>query len=175
MKNYDRSVEINHNPNWPYIPDHPHRILIIGASGSGKTNVLLSLITNQWPDIDKIYLYFKDRFESKYQLFINGREKVGIKKLKSPKAFIVYSKTIYDVYKNLEDYNPTKKRKVLIVFDNMIADMESNKKLSPKLTELFLRGRKLNISFAFMSQSYFKVPKTLRLNKYNTLFYYKNS
>ena len=53
--------------------------------------------------------------------------------------------------------------------------MESNKKLSPKLTELFLRGRKLNISFAFMSQSYFKVPKTLRLNKYNTLFYYKNS
>ena len=57
----------------------------------------------------------------------------------------------------------------------MIADMESNKKLSPKLTELFLRGRKLNISFAFMSQSYFKVPKTLRLNKYNTLFYYKNS
>ena len=66
MKNYDRSVEINHNPNWPYIPDHPHKILIIGASGSGKTNVLLSLITNQWPDIDKIYLYFKDRFESKY-------------------------------------------------------------------------------------------------------------
>ena len=57
----------------------------------------------------------------------------------------------------------------------MIADMESNKKLSPKLTELFLRGRKLNISFVFMSQSYFKVPKTLRLNKYNTLFYYKNS
>ena len=57
----------------------------------------------------------------------------------------------------------------------MIADMESNKKLSPKLIELFLRGRKLNISFVFMSQSYFKVPKTLRLNKYNTLFYYKNS
>ena len=99
-------------------------------------------MTRYW----QIYLYFKDPFESKYQLFINGREKVGIKKLKSPKTFIVYSQTIYDVYKNLEDYNPSKKRKVLIVFDDMIADMESNKKLSPKLTELFLRGRKLNIS-----------------------------
>ena len=106
---------------------------------------------------------------------INARKKLGIKKLKNPKASIDYSQTIEDVYENLEDYNPTKKKRMVIVFDNMIADMESNKKLSPKLTELFLRGRKLNISFVFMSQSYFKVPKTLRLNKYNTLFYYKNS
>ena len=79
MKNYDQSVEINHNPNWPYIPDHPYRILIIGGSGSGKTNVLLNLIKHQRPDIDKIYLYVKDPFESKYQLLINGREKVDFK------------------------------------------------------------------------------------------------
>ena len=73
MKNYDQSVEINHNPNWSYIPDHPYRILIIGGSE------LLNLIKHQRPDIDKRYLYVKDPFESKYQLLINGREKVGIK------------------------------------------------------------------------------------------------
>ena len=119
---------------------------------------------HQRPDIGKIYLYVKDSFESKYQLLINGKEKVGIKTVKNPKAFIDYSQTIDDVYENLEDYNPTKKRRVLIVFDDMIADMESNKKLNPKVTELFLRGRKLNISLVFISQSYFKVPKIIRLN-----------
>ena len=123
----------------------------------------MNLVKHQQPDINKIYLYVKDPFESKYQLLINGREKVGIENLKNPKAFIDYSQTIDDVYENLEDYNPTKKRRVLIVFDDMIADMESNKKLSPKVTELFLRGRKLNISLVFISQSYFKVPKTIRL------------
>ena len=110
------------------ILDHPYRNLIIGGSGSGKNNVLLNLIKNQWLAIDKIYLYVKDPFESKYQLLINGREKVGIENLKNPKAFIDYSQTIDDVYENLEDYNPTKKRKALIVFDYVIADMESNKK-----------------------------------------------
>ena len=102
MKNYDQSLEINHNPNWPYIPDHPYRILIIGGSGSDKTNAILNLIRNQWLDIDKIHLYVKDPFESKYQLLINKREKVGIKKFKNPKAFINYSQTIDDVYENLE-------------------------------------------------------------------------
>ena len=77
--------------------------------------------------------------------------------MKNPKAFADYSHTIDDVYENLVDYNPTNKRRVLIVFDDMTADMESNKILSPKVTELFLRGRKLNISIVFMSQSYFKV------------------
>ena len=98
MKNYDQSVEINHNPNWPYIPDHPYRILIIGGSGSGKRNVLLKLIKDQRSDIDKIYLYIKGPLESTYQLLINGREKVGIENLKHPKAFIDYSQTIGDVY-----------------------------------------------------------------------------
>ena len=71
MKNYDQSVEINHNPTWSYVPDHPYIILIIGGSGSGKTNVLLNLIKHQRSDIDKIYLYVKYPFESKYQLLIN--------------------------------------------------------------------------------------------------------
>ena len=79
-KSYDESVEINLNPNWPYNPDHPYRILIIVVSGSGKTSAILNLIKNQRPDIDKIYLYAKDSFKSKYQLIINRREKVGIKK-----------------------------------------------------------------------------------------------
>ena len=94
IKNYDQSVEINHNPNWPYIPDHPYSILIVGGSGSGKNNVLLKLIKNQQPDIDRIYLYIKDPFESKYQLLINGKERVGIEILKNPKTFIDYSQTI---------------------------------------------------------------------------------
>ena len=82
ITNYDQSVETNHNPNCPYIPDHPYRILIIGGSGSRKSNVLLKLIKHERPDIDKIYLYVKDLFKSKYQLLINGREKVGTENLK---------------------------------------------------------------------------------------------
>ena len=107
--------------------------------------MLLNLIKHQRPDIDKVYLYVKDPFESKYQLRINGREKVVVENLKTPKAFIDYSQTIGDVYENLEDYNPTIKRRVFIVFDDMIADMESNKNISPIVTELFLRGRKFTI------------------------------
>ena len=76
-------------------------------------------------------------------MFIEEKEKVGIENLKNPKAFTEYSQTIDDVYKNLEDCNPTRKKRMLIVFDDMIADMESNEKLSTKVTELLLRGRKL--------------------------------
>ena len=113
--------------------------------------MLLNLIKHQLPDIDKVCLYVKDTFESKYQLLINGREKVGIKALKHPKAFMDYSQTMDDVYENFEDYNATKKRRVLVVFDDMPTDMESNKKLSPMVSELFLRGSKLNISLVFIS------------------------
>ena len=73
-------------------------------------------------------MYVKDPFKSKYQVLVNRREKVGIKNLKNPKAFIDYSQKIDDVYENLEDYNPTKKRRVLKVFGDMISDAESNKK-----------------------------------------------
>ena len=159
MKKYDQSVEIKHNANWPYIPDNPYRILIIGGSGSEKTNALLNLIKNQRPDIDRIFLYVKDPFESKYQLLFNGRKKVGIEILKNPKAFLDYSQN-----ENLEEYNPTNKRRMLIAFDDMTAHMESNKKVSPTVTELFSRGRRLNISLVFISQYYFQVAKTIRLN-----------
>ena len=90
MINFDDYVNENkteHNKNWPYIPDHPYRILIIGGSGSEKTNVLLNLIENQ-PDIDKIYLYTKESYGAKYQYLINKREGVGINHLNNPKAFI---------------------------------------------------------------------------------------
>ena len=80
-----------------------------------------------------------------------------------------YTSDMQGVYKNIEDYNPDKKRKILIVFDDMIADMINNKKLNPIVTELFIKGRKLNISIVFITQSYFKVPKDVRLN--STLFF----
>ena len=117
-----------HNKNWPYIPDHPYRILIIGGSGSGKTNVLLNLIENQ-PDIDKIYLYAKDPYQCKHQYLINKRKGVGINHFKDLKAFIEYSDDMHDVYKNINYYNPNKENKILIVFDDMLADMIQNKKL----------------------------------------------
>ena len=96
-------------------------------------------------------------------MVINGREKVGIKNLKNSKAFIDYSQKIDDVYENLKEYNLTKQRRVLIVSDDMIAYMESNKKLSTKVNELFIRGTKLNILLVFISQSYFKVFETIKL------------
>ena len=161
--NYTNENKIEHNPKWPYIPDHPYRILIVGGSGSGKTNALLNLINNQL-DIDKIYLYAKDPYERKYQYLINKREKVGLDQFKDPKAFMKYSNDMQDVYKNIEDYNPEKKRKILIVFDDMIADMINNKKFNPVVTELFIRDQKTGLSLIFTSQSYFKVPKDVRLN-----------
>ena len=103
------------------------RVLIIGGSGSRKTNTLLDLINNQ-PDIDKIYLYAKDEFEAKHQYLINKREKVGLDHFNDPKAFMDYSNDTLNAYKHSEDYNPDNKRKVLIVFDDMIADMINNKK-----------------------------------------------
>ena len=136
MINFDDYVNENkteHNKKWPYTPDHPYRILIIRGSGSGKTNVLLNLIQNQ-PDIDKIYLYAKDPYEAKYQYLINKREGVGINHFNDPKAFIEYSNDMGNVYKNINYYNPDKENKILIVFDDMIADMIQNKKLNSIVT-----------------------------------------
>ena len=120
--------------------------------------MLLSLTKHQEPDTKKIYIHVKDLLESSYQLLINGREKVGFKKLRNTKAFIDYSQTTDDVYENLEDYNQTKKRKVLIAFDDI------NKKWSPILTGSFVRGRKLSIKFFSISQSYLKVPQSIAIN-----------
>ena len=129
MINFDDYVNENkteHNPNWPYIPDKSYKILIIGGSGSGKTNILLNLIENQ-QNIDKIYLYAKDPLKAKYQYLINKREGVGIDHLNNPKAFIEYSNDMRDVYKTIGECNPENEKKILIVFDDMIVDMIHNK------------------------------------------------
>ena len=124
---------------------------------------LLNLINSQ-PDIDKIYLHAKGPYKDKYQLLINKRESIGLKHFNDPKAFIDYSNDMHDVYKNINDYNPDKENEILIVFDDMTADKINNKKLNSIVTESFIRGRKLNISVVFITQSYFKLPKDIRLN-----------
>ena len=152
---YTNETKKEHNLNWPCIPDHPCRKLIIGGLGTRKTNALLNLINNQ-QDIDKIYLYAKDPYEDKYQHLVNKRKSVGLKHFNDPKAFIEYSNDMHSIYKNIDNYNLNKENKILIVFDDVIADMINNKKLNSILTELFIRCRKLNISLLFISQSYFK-------------------
>ena len=131
--------------------------------GIWKNKCIIKLNKNQ-PDIDKIYFYVKDPYEYKYQYLISICEKVGLKRFSDPKAFIEYSNDMCNVYRNISYYNPDKENKILIVSDDMIADMIQNKKLNSINTELFIRGRKLNISLGFITQSYFKVPKDFRLN-----------
>ena len=120
-----------------------------------KTNLLFNLIIQQ-SDIDKIYLYAKDPYEAKYQFLINKWKSTGLKHLNNSKAFIEYSNDIDYIYKSIEEYNPNKKRKIFIVFGDMIPDILSNKELNPIGSVLFFRGRKLNISSAFITQSYAK-------------------
>ena len=146
-------------------------MLIIRPCGSGKNNALLNLIQKQDNDnlIGKSYLYAKDLSESKYQFMIKIREDVGIKNLDDPSVLIKYSNTMDDVYDNIDDYSPKKKRKILIVFDDMIADIMTNKIFQATIKELFIRCRKLNISPVFITQSYFKVPKDVRLNSTHCL------
>ena len=133
MINFDYYKSKNkneHNLKWSYIPNYPYRILMMGGSGTGKTNALLNQINNQ-PDIDKIYLYAKDSDEPKHQFLTNKRESTELKYFNDPKAFIEYANDIQDVYKNIEEYNLGKKRKILILFDDMIADIINNKRLNP--------------------------------------------
>ena len=121
-------------------------MLIIGCSGSGKTNALLNLINEKDSDnlTDKICLYAKDLSEPKYQFLIKKREDVGIKHLNDQSAFIEHSNTMDDIYNNINDYNPTRKKKILIVFDDTIPIL-TNKKFQAKIKDLFIRCRKLNI------------------------------
>ena len=146
--------------NWPF------RILIIGPSGSGKRNLLLNIIQklNNTDPIDKIYLYAKDLSEPKYEYLINKREQAGIKNFNDSTAFIEYSNDMNDVFTNINNYNRQRKRKVLIIFDDMIADIMNNKNFKAIVKELFIRCRKLNVSIVFITQSYFRTPKDARLN-----------
>ena len=121
--------------NWPF------RMLIIGPSGPGKTNILLHLINNLHP-IDKIYLYAKDIDEDKYKYLINIREQAGIKNLNDACAFIEYSNDMDDVLDDINNYNKNRDKKVLIVFDDMIADIECNKNFKKIIKELFYRAQK---------------------------------
>ena len=143
--------------------DWPFRMLIIGPSGSGKTNTLLHLIDKFHP-IDKIYLYSKDTDEEKYQYLINKREQAGIKNLNDPRAFIEYLSDMNDVLEDINNYNKNRNKKLLIIFDDMIADIMRSEKFKEIVKELFIRCRKLNISMVFKTQSYFRTPKDARLN-----------
>ena len=122
------------------------------------------ILINHEENINKIYLYAKDPYEAKYQLLINKRESADLKYLNDLKTFIEYPNDFENIYKNIKKYNPNKKRKILIVLDDKIADILSNKKLNPIVTELFVRRRKLSIFLVFITQSYFAFPKNIRLN-----------
>ena len=124
---------------------------------------LLNLISRQ-ADIDKIQLYAKDPQETKYQLLINKGEIIRLNHFNDSKGFIGYSNNIDDICKNIEEYNSGKERKILVVFDIMVADILSNEERSPTGTKLFARGRKLNIPLVFIPQSYFSVPQNITLN-----------
>ena len=145
------------NDDWPF------RMLIIGPSGSGKTNTLLNLIDKFHP-IDKIYLYAKDTNEEKYHYLINKREQAGIKNLNNPHAFIEYLSDMSDVLEDINNYNKNRNKKVLVIFDDMIADIMRSEKFKVIVKGLFIRCRKLNISIVFITQSYFRTPKDARLN-----------
>ena len=138
-------------------------MLIIGPSDSGKTNVLLHLINNLHP-IDEIYLYPKDIHEPKYEYLINKREQAGIKNVNNPHAFIEYSDDMNDVLDDINTYNKNRDKKVLMVFDDMIADIEYNKSFKRIIKELFYRERKINVSIVFITQSYFRALKDARFN-----------
>ena len=157
MFNLDGITEKDNNKTWPYRK-------LIGLSGSGKTNYLLNSIQKNNNIIDKIYLYAKDLEKPKYQFLIDKREKTGLKNLNDPTAFIEYSSTMDDILENIEDYNKKRKRKILIVFDDMTSHVMSDKKAQQVLKELFIRCRKLNISLCLLNQSYFSIPKDVRLN-----------
>ena len=135
--------------------------MIIGGSESGKK--IIDLI-NEQDYTDQSYLYAKDLSEPKYEYLIKKREDAGIKHLNKPNEFIECSNMMDNVYENINDYNPIRKIKKLIAFDDMIADIMTNKRFRAIIKELFIRCRKLHISLVFITQSYFSVPKDVRLN-----------
>ena len=119
---------------------------------------------NKTTPVDKIYLYAKDLSEPKYEFLINNRKNAGIKHFNNPAAFIEYSNGMDDVFTNIDHNNKQRKQKMLIIFDDMIADNMSSKNFKAIVKELFIRCRKLNISIVFITQSYFRTPKDARLS-----------
>ena len=109
------------NEKWPYIPEHPYRIIIIGGSGPGKTNALINLI-NEQKRLEWTFDWIL------YEYFIKKREDARIKHLNNPNAFIKCSNTMDDVYENINDYSLIRKRKKIFAFDDMIADIMTSKK-----------------------------------------------
>ena len=135
-----------HNKKWPFIPDHPYRIVIIGGFGSGETNALLNLISQQ-DDIEKIYLYAKDLSELKHEFLIKMRKDVGTKHLNDPNAFIECFNTMDDVYENIDEYKPSRK---------------SERIFQAIIKGLFIRCKKFSISLVFITKSSFSIPKDVR-------------
>ena len=138
----NKNTSSSEDNNWPF------RMLIIGSSGSGKTNTLLHLINNLHP-IDKIYLYAKDIHEPKYEYLINKREQAGIKTLNDPHAFIEYSDDMNDVLDDINDYNKNRDKEVLIVFDDMISFVnlrKGNRGLTELSSKVFLIFKKLTFA-----------------------------
>ena len=138
-----------------------------------KPYYILNLTIHQ-TDIDKIYSYAYDPYEAQYLFLIYKRESTGLNRLNDSKAFTEYSNEMDDTYKNIQEYNPNKKRKISIFCDNMIANMLSIKKLNPLVTELLTRSRKLNISLVIFIKIVFCCSKNC-LTKFYALFYYENS
>ena len=142
--NFDNITENDNNKDWPY------RKLSIGPFGSGKINYLLNSIQKDNNIIDEIYLYAKELEEHKYKLLIDKREKAGINFNNDPNAFIEYSNSMDDILSDTEDYNKKRKRKVLIVFDDMISHVMSDKKAQQIFKDSFIRYRKFHISLCFL-------------------------
>ena len=149
MLNLDNIVS-NNNTSSLEDNDWPFRMLIIGQSGSGKTNTLLHLIN--------------DLHEPKYEYLINKTEQAGIKNLNNLHAFIEYSDDMNDILDDINNYNKNRDKNVVIVLDDMIADIEYNKNFKRIIKELFYRARKINVSIVFITQSYFRALKDARLN-----------
>ena len=166
LDNFINENNKNHNRKWSFIPDHPYRMLIIEGSGSGKTSALLNSIKEQDSDelIDKIYLYAKDLNEPNYQFLIKKSEDVGIKHLNNPKVFIEYSQYMDDIYDNFNDYYPNRKIKILIAFDDMIADIMTNKNFQAIIKELFIRSENWIYLFCFSHNLIFLFQKKYTLN-----------
>ena len=146
--------------------------MIIGGSGSGKANILLNLIKKQ-DDIDKIYLYAKDLSEPKYQFLIENRENAGIKHLNDQKAFIECSNSMDDVYEDIDEYNPTRKRNILVVSDDVIAGIMSNKKNSSCCERVVYQTQKTKYVTCFYFTVLFFCSKRCQI-KFNTLLDYEN-